>query len=166
MVGIGAPPLQNSLNNLSSSISSINGKISTINSDISTVETDISTLETNLSIAGEYIAWLYSELSKKIGYVKVNNIPDYANANNYLTIGSYTNSSSASMNTCYNFPTNCNAGTLYVFNNLAEGESLTGNSNYWEYFIQIFINLSGQIWTRSIMNNAGTMSYGSWSSLT
>lgn len=128
MVGIGVHPFQNSLNNLSSSISSINGKISTINSDITTIET-------NLSTAGEYIAYLYSELSKKIGYVKVNTIPDYANANNYLTVGSYTNSSSASMNTCYNFPYNCNAGTLYVFNNLAEGDSLTGNSNYWEYFI-------------------------------
>lgn len=158
MVGIGAHPLQNSLNNLSSSISSINGQISTINSDITTIET-------NLSTAGSHISNLYSaKADKYYDYKVINSIPDYADANNYHTIGSYTCSSNASMATCSNFPSST-AGTLYVINCLGERSSIIGTTGYWEYFVQIFMNLSGSIWTRPIANNNGNMSYGSWTSL-
>lgn len=158
MVGIGAHPLQNSLNNLSSSISSINGQISTINSDITTIET-------NLSTAGSHISNLYSaKADKYYDYKVINTIPDYANLNNYLTVGSYSVTSNASAKTMSNLPLTGNSGTLYVINCLGSADTMTKTG--YEYFLQIFLGYTAFIYIRAIQCNSGTMSYGTWISLT
>lgn len=144
MTGIGAPPTQNSLNNLSSSIS-------TINSNISTLESNFNDLYLN-------------KANKYYDYKVITVIPDNADLNNYLTIGSYSIPSNASAKTIANLPVDGSSGTLYVINCLGSADNMTKTG--YEYFIQIFLGYTAYLYMRSIQCNNGTMSYSSWVSLT
>lgn len=157
MVGLGPPPHQNSFNNLSDRISIINSNITSINSDIST-------LESNLSTVDSHISDLYSvKADKYYNYKVINIIPDNANLNNYLTVGSYSITSNASAKTMTNLPVSGNSGTLYVINCLGTATSMTKTG--YEYFLQIFLGYTAFIYIRAIQCNNSTISYGDWKSL-